>query len=113
MPRLSCYAIRTALLQLLLGGTIGGLLLANKAVSFWPWLWSLRTTHIHLMLVGWTMQLAFGVAFWILPRISAHGERGRESLACLTYLALNAGVAGATAGSLGLVPFRWSLWAGL
>ena len=34
MPRLSVYLVRTALLHLLVGFGLGGLLLANKGLSF-------------------------------------------------------------------------------
>ena len=38
------------------------------------------------------MQLACGVAFWILPRLDAQGRRGNHRLVWLCYLALNSGV---------------------
>jgi hypothetical protein len=92
MPRLSQLLIRTALIWLALGYTIGGLLLLNKGIPLLPWLWTLRFTHVHLLLIGWTVQLAFGVAFWILPRLDASGARGNERLIWLCYGALNGGV---------------------
>src|SRR5215212_7466708 len=92
MPRLSQLLIRTALIWLALGSTIGGLLLLNKGLPLLPWLWLLRFTHVHLLLVGWTVQFACGVAFWILPRLDAGGARGDERMVWLCYAALNAGV---------------------
>jgi hypothetical protein len=92
MPRLSQLLIRTALIWLALGSTIGGLLLLNKGMPLLPWLWLLRFTHVHLLLVGWTVQFACGVAFWILPRLDAGGARGDERLIWLCYGSLNAGV---------------------
>jgi hypothetical protein len=93
MPRLSQLLIRTALIWLAIGYTIGGLLLLNKGVPVLPWLWTLRLTHVHLLLVGWLVQFACGVAFWILPRLDASGTRGDERLVWLCYGALNGGVA--------------------
>jgi hypothetical protein len=92
MPRLSQLMIRTALVWLATGYTIGGLLLLNKGIPLLPWLWALRFTHVHLLLVGWTVQIACGVAFWILPRLDASGSRGNQRLAWLCYMALNIGV---------------------
>jgi hypothetical protein len=92
MPRLSQLIIRTALAWLMLGSTLGGLLLLNKGVPLLPWLWTLRAAHIHILLVGWTVQLACGVAFWILPRLDARGSRGRQWPIWLCYGALNIGV---------------------
>jgi hypothetical protein len=84
--------IRTALVWLTLGYTVGGLLLLNKGLSLLPWLWTLRFTHVHLLLIGWMVQFACGVAFWILPRLDASGARGDERLIWLCYAALNIGV---------------------
>jgi hypothetical protein len=92
MPRLSRLMIRTALVWLTLGYTVGGLLLLNKGLSLLPWLWTLRFTHVHLLLIGWMVQFACGVAFWILPRLDASGARGDERLVWLCYSALNIGV---------------------
>jgi hypothetical protein len=84
--------LRTALIWLAVGYTIGGLLLLNKGVPLLPWLWTLRFTHVHLLLVGWMVQFACGVAFWILPRLDARGARGDERLVWLCYASLNSGV---------------------
>jgi hypothetical protein len=92
MPRLSQLMIRTALVCLAIGYTAGGLLLLNKGIPLLPWLWALRFTHVHLLLVGWMVQMACGVAFWILPRLDASGSRGNERLVWLCYAALNIGV---------------------
>lgn len=93
MPRISQLMIRTALLYLALGTTIGGLLLAEKGLRLWPWLWVLRPGHVQMLLVGWVVQLACGVAVWILPRLDAAGSRGDLRLVRVAYGALNGGVA--------------------
>lgn len=92
MPRLSQLMIRTALVWLGLGYTVGGLLLLNKGMPVLAWLWTLRFTHVHLLLIGWMVQVACGVAFWILPRLDASGARGDERLVWICYVTLNSGV---------------------
>lgn len=92
--------IRAALLWLALGYTAGGLLLANKGVPLLASLWALRDLHIHVLLVGWTAQIACGVAFWILPRLDARGSRGDERPVWACFALLNAGVLAAVARSL-------------
>ena len=92
MPRLSRLMIRTALVWLALGYTIGGLLLLNKGLAMLAWPWTLRYTHVHLLLIGWMVQFAFGVAFWILPRLDAGGARGDERPVWICYAGLNGGV---------------------
>ncbi len=120
MPRLSQLMIRTALIWLAVGYTFGGLVLFTKGVPIVPQLWLLRGAHIHALLVGWTVQLACGVAYWILPRLDAAGSRGDERPVLACYAALNSGVllavlANLAGGSAALSPLaRWlPLLAGL
>jgi hypothetical protein len=92
MPRLSQWFIRTALLNLLTGFTLGALLLAHKGVPYWPALWRLLPVHVELLLIGWTAQLALGVAFWILPRFWREPARGNQPAAWVAFILLNSGV---------------------
>ena len=91
MPHLSRVAIRCALLYLLLGLTIGMLLLANKGLAFSTRVWRLRPARVEFLLMGWTAQLALGVAHWLVPRFRG-GAFGRYSLAQFAFVLLNAGV---------------------
>jgi cbb3-type cytochrome oxidase subunit 1 len=90
MPRLSVWFIRMALLYLLAGFTFGALLLAHKGVPFEPLIWRWRPAHIELPLIGWMLQLAMGVAYWILPRFQQ--QRGNAAAAWAAFWLLNAGV---------------------
>lgn len=96
MPRLSAWYIRAALLYLLAGFTFGALKLANKGQPFWPGAWGLLPPHVEFLLLGWTAQLALGVAFWILPRYpsGSHpaGPRGDERPARAAFWLLNLGI---------------------
>ncbi|MEJ2750657.1 MAG: hypothetical protein P8183_22540 [Anaerolineae bacterium] len=60
MPRLSRWYIRLAFIYLLLGFTVGGLLLANKGVPFYPALWGWLPAHIEFLLMGWIAGAAVG-----------------------------------------------------
>lgn len=90
MPRLSVWFVRTALIYLVFGFTWGALLLANKGMPLHPLMWRLLPVHIEFLLFGWTVQLAFGVAFWILPRWQT--QRGNVRPVVAAYLLLNAGI---------------------
>jgi hypothetical protein len=90
VPALTVWAIRCALVYLGVGFTLGGLMLAARAGAISAALMSIRPLHIELLLIGWTVQLAFGVGYWILPRIK--GGRESEPLAWLSLLLLNLGV---------------------
>ncbi len=92
MPKLSVWFIRTALFYLLLGFTAGGLLLIQKGINLSTKLWLLLPLHTEWVFIGWTFQLAMGVAFWILPRFPKAPIRGNETIAFLAYLLLNTGI---------------------
>jgi hypothetical protein len=91
MPTLSRAFVRSALLCLGIGFTLGGYLLAAKAGRVSPEVWRWLPPHIVLLLFGWLGQLTLGVAYWILPRIEA-GERGRPCWAWSSLVACQAGV---------------------
>jgi hypothetical protein len=90
MPRLSRWFIRASLVYLSLGFTFGALMLFNKGVLLSVWLWQLLPAHIEFLLLGWTVQLAMGAAFWILPRFRS--SRGNEKAAWAAFVLLNVGV---------------------
>lgn len=92
MPRLSVYFVRTSLIYLLLGLTLGGLMLVNKGLMISAMLWSLLPLHIEFAFVGWMLQLAMGVAFWILPRHPKGPPRGDERLSWAALLSINVGI---------------------
>jgi hypothetical protein len=103
MPRLSVFFVRTALLYLALGFTLGAILLWNKGVPLHPAVWRLLPAHIECLLMGWTVQLALGVAYWILPRWQS--ARGDVRPAWTAFLLLNVGI------WLVVIP-PWLGWAG-
>lgn len=134
MPRLSCWFIRAALIHLTLGVLLGGLILSGKGLPLlFGWAWLLLAAHIQLLVGGWLIQLALGMAYWIMPRLDGRGDRGRAVAAWVSFAALNAGVVGAALGlvlrprssaawlngvlmisvvaqALALVAFAWHIW---
>lgn len=126
MPRLSVYFIRASLIYLLLGFTIGGLMLANKGIPISPAIWGLLPLHIEFAFMGWMIQLAMGVMFWILPRFPKGPPRGDERLGWFALVLVNAGIflmvldvpfdttwlapAGRTTEVLGLILFALGCW---
>lgn len=92
MPRLSRWFIRASLLDLATGLTLGALLLIHKGFPLHAALWRMLPAHFECLLLGWTLQLAMGVAFWILPRFQQGPVRGNEALAWWAFGLLNGGV---------------------
>lgn len=98
MPRISVWAVRAALLWLGVGALMGGLILARGSLGIHGvagWI----PAHGEMMLVGWMMQLAFGVAHWILPRYGPKG-RGAEWPVALAIVLLNVGALAVAFGAV-------------
>lgn len=111
MPRLSQWYIKLAFAYLLLGFTVGALLLAHKGQPLHPALWGWLPAHIEWLLIGWVAQLTLGVAFWILPRFWKEPRRGNTTGATVALVLLNGGIWLVTlAGVLGLP--AWALAGG-
>ncbi len=108
MPRFSVWGIRLALLYFLTGITFGAVLLLNKAVPLHPALWALLPLHIDFLLIGWIVQLVFGVAYWIFPRFRNEPKRGNPRLAWAALLSLNLSLALLATAGLALQP-AWQL----
>lgn len=89
--------VRLALEHLAAGAVLGGMLLAAKATGAFPALWAWRAAHLDLMLVGGMLQLALGVAHWMLPRT---GLPARSTVPeAVAAALLNAGVLTSALGS--------------
>ena len=67
MDPVSVRLVRASLLWLVAGFTLGALMLSDALV---PGDWRLwfAPTHGHILFVGWFLQFAVGVAYWLLPR---------------------------------------------
>lgn len=99
MPRVSAWAVRLSLLYLSAGFVLGALLLVNKAFPLLPAVWGWLPVHAELLLSGWVLQLALGVAYWILPRFTG-GARGSEGAAVPALAVYNLGIWLAAGGAL-------------
>jgi hypothetical protein len=96
MPRISCWFVRASLVHLGTGALFGGLILSAKGFPpLLSWAWLLLTAHIQVMVGGWLVQLALGMAYWLLPPLDAHGDRGRPAWVWTSFAALNGGVGSA------------------
>lgn len=101
MPRLSQYYVKSSLLCLGFGFTIAALLLMVKGGGIDARLWLWRSAHIDLLLNGWLVQLAMGVAYWIFPRILL-ADRGRPAFAWAAFVILQMGLGLAFLSLLGV-----------
>ena len=93
MDRVSIYFVRAALLWLVLGFALGALMLSDALV---PGTWRawFAPTHGHILFVGWFLQFAVGVGYWLLPRKRSPSlpEGYDESRAIAAFALLNVGL---------------------
>jgi cbb3-type cytochrome oxidase subunit 1 len=80
------------MLYLGVGFLIGALMLFEKGARLDMSVLRLLPMHVEFVLIGWTLQLAMGVAFWILPRFSRGAVHGSQALGWIAYALLNIGV---------------------
>ncbi len=92
MPGVSVWMLRLSLIYFSIGGTLGALLLLDKAFPFAPFLWDLRPAHIEILIFGWIIQFTIGTAYWILPRFLITKDRGSKKAAVLMPIFLNVGI---------------------
>lgn len=67
MDPLSSLMVRLALLWMLAGFLIGGAMLVDRDLPG-NWRVWMQPTHGHMLFVGWFLQFALGIAYWLLPR---------------------------------------------
>jgi len=92
LPRLTVFTLKAGMIYLILGFTLGSLLLFHKGIPLHPILWSLLPAHINFLFFGWMVQLIMGMAFWIFPRFAQAPKRGNFKIAWLAVILLNSGI---------------------
>lgn len=93
MDRLTVVMIRASLCWLVMGMCLGGLMLVDRAIPGYWRVW-FAATHGHVLFVGWFLQFAIAVAYWLFPR-KRTPERPNgysEAIGLPSALALNAGL---------------------
>ena len=92
MPLLSRWHVKMAFLYFVAGTVIGGLMMTGKWIEVPRWVWLLRQTHVHLLVFGWITQLIFGIAYWMLPRLTRFEPRGNELVNWAVFITFNVGL---------------------
>ncbi len=92
MPTPSRWMIKASLIYMLVGFSIGALILVSKAYPAFAGMWSLLSIHIEISIFGWIIQLTMGTAYWILPRYLVRPSRGNLMLALVMVALLNLGI---------------------
>ncbi len=92
MPNLSRWFIKAGLVSLVLA--LGLELLQLRPGHWWPGLPAsgLHLAAIHLLTVGWLLQVIIGVAFWMFPRHPTTPPRGDPRYGWFAFGTLNLGL---------------------
>lgn len=93
MDRLNAITVRASFIWLLAGVVLGALMLADQAIPG-DWRRWVQPTHGHILFVGWFIQFALGIAYWLLPRRRTQDRPlgYDERLAFCAVAALNLGL---------------------
>ncbi len=92
MPKLTRWAIRLAMLYLLLG-LFFWLVYTYDQIENLSGNWAaLRPVGIHFITVGWLTQLIFAVIYWMFPIINRENPYGERWIAWLGFGGLNLGL---------------------
>lgn len=110
MPSLSRWFIKTGFIALALGLLLE--LLQLRPAAMLPELpaAALHLGAIHLLTVGWLLQLITGVAFWMFPRHPHHPPRGDERLGWGALALVNSGLALRLAGEAWRLGWQGPAW---
>ena len=94
MDRLTIIMVRSALVWLVIGIAVGGLMLVDRAIPG-NWRGWFAPSHGHVLFVGWFLQFAIGIAYWLLPRkrTETRPVGYAEGLGVLAVVMLNVGLA--------------------
>jgi hypothetical protein len=102
MPLLTRTFIKAGLIYFMIALFAGALMAARPFMGLpgWldEWLVALRPVYLHLLMVGWVLQLIMGVVYWMFPKYSKEQPRGSEFLGWAVFGTLNIGLILRTVG---------------
>ncbi len=110
MPPLSRAFIKAGFLALAVA--LGAELLLVRPPGLWPALpdAALHLAALHLLTVGWLLQLITGVAFWMFPRHPRQPPRGDARPGWVAWALLNIGLLARAIGEPWRLGWDGPLW---
>lgn len=92
MPTLSRWFIKIGMCYLVVGLTMGAVLLAQPVMGWSRSLHVLQPVYLHLLFIGWVTQVIMGVGYWMFPKQSKANPRGSVRLGWAVLIMLNVGL---------------------
>jgi hypothetical protein len=84
-------------------------MLAGKGIAWSPLGPGGVAAHIELVVLGWMVQLAMGVALWILPRFGVPASASGSTSGWMAWILLNSGIGLVVAADLGVASVALAL----
>ncbi|PJZ46373.1 hypothetical protein [Leptospira brenneri] len=91
-PTPSIWLIRTSLIYLLSGTSLGVILMINKAFPLNPEIWKLLPLHYSIVIWGFLIQFVMGNAYWMFPKFLSDQPRGSVKQAWFLFFSYNFGL---------------------
>lgn len=92
--------LKTAIVFLFAGLTLGIALSAAVELELFGAPYPMRVAHTHLILVGFVMMMIMGVALWMFPRPGPEDSRYRPERMALVWWLMTGSVSARTAAEL-------------
>lgn len=110
MPPLSRWFVKAGFVALAAALLLEGLL--ARPTALWPGLpnAAIQLGAVHLLTVGWLLQLITGVAFWMFPRHPSAPPRGDARPGWAALIMLNLGLLFRLAGESWRMGFDGPIW---
>lgn len=110
MPPITRWLVRGALVCLVAALALGTLVATVPVAEMPPVVGALGPTWVHLLVVGWLTQLAFGVALWMFPRATPEVARWSSPASVVAAVSLWIGLALRVLGEPGVALAPGSAW---
>ncbi|PJZ84861.1 hypothetical protein [Leptospira harrisiae] len=91
-PLPSVWLIRVSLIYLMIGSSLGALLMINKAFALDPEIWRVLPLHYSILIWGFLIQLIMGTAYWMFPKFLSEQPRGSTWQIWFLFYSYNLGL---------------------
>lgn len=99
MPLISRWMLRLAFAWLVVGVGFESVWRLTSTSSFLA-----RNAVLHAVFIGWLVQLVFGTAHWLFPKVTRERPRGAEWVMATAAVTLNVGLGLRFASDVGGLP---------
>ncbi len=104
------WMIKTSIVYLIVGTLLGLCMFLGYRFPSFAWALRFRTTHVHLLLVGFVIQMIMAVALWMFPRRKTPPYWTPDPEGLTLYILLNLGTIVRSVGEAWAREATWAYW---